>query len=255
MPNLVPNIIPIKAAEYTCKQSKYPQLYTLPTRSLILGPSGTGKSVLLVNMLLDIYRGCFSKIYIFSPSIHVDKTWSPVVEYAEKHLYQKENKNEKYYFSEYDPHELQKIIDTQYKVIDWMKQNKYKELYQICIIIDDFIDQRSFTHSPASLLNTLYIRGRHLCINTICTSQSYKAISSIVRRNITDIFIFRLRNNSDLEAILDELSAVVDKKTLLEMYRMCTTKAFGFLYINLMAKDTENMFYDSLTSKLIIKNI
>ena len=55
MPNLVPNIIPIKAAEYTCKQSKYPQLYTLPTRSLILGPSGTGKSVLLVNMLLDIY--------------------------------------------------------------------------------------------------------------------------------------------------------------------------------------------------------
>ena len=92
-------------------------------------------------------------------------------------------------------------------------------------------------------------------ISSVCTSQSYKAISSIVRRNITEIFIFRLRNNSDLEAILDELSAVVDKKTLLEMYRMCTTKAFGFLYINLMAKDTENMFYDSLKSKLIIKNI
>ena len=109
-----------------------------------------------------------------------------------------------------------------------MKSNKYKELYQICIIIDDMIDSRSFTHSPASLLNTLYIRGRHLCINTICTSQSYKAISSIVRRNITDIFIFRLRNNSDLEAILDEMSAISDKKNLLEMYRMCTIKPFGF---------------------------
>ena len=66
MPNLVPNIIPIKAAEYTCKQSKYPQLYTLPTRSLILGPSGTGKCVFLVNMLLDIYiEDAFTK-YIYS---------------------------------------------------------------------------------------------------------------------------------------------------------------------------------------------
>ena len=134
------------------------------------------------------------------------------MEYAETHLHQKETKKDKYYFSEYDANELQHIIDTQYKVIDWMKSNKYKELYQICIIIDDMIDSRSFTHSPASLLNTLYIRGRHLCINTICTSQSYKAISSIVRRNITEIFIFRLRNNSDLEAIFDEMSAISDEE-------------------------------------------
>ena len=125
----------------------------------------------------------------------------------------------------------------------------------ICISIDDMIDQRSCTNSPTSLLNTLYIRGRHLCINTICTSQSYKAISSIVRRNITEIFIFRLRNNSDLEAILDEMSAISDKTNLLEMYRMCTIKPFGFLYINLMAKDVNNMFYDSLKLKLIIKHI
>ena len=252
---MIPHIKPIKSAEYTCKQSKYPQLYTLPTRSLIVGPSGTGKSVLLVNMLLDIYRGCFSKIYIFSPSIHVDKTWQPVISYAEKHLNQKESKTDKYFFSEYEPSELQKIIDTQYKIIDWMKERGYKELYQICVIIDDFIDQRSFTHSPASLLNTLYIRGRHLMISSVVTSQSYKAISSIVRRNITEIFIFRLRNNSDLEAILDELSAVANKKALLEMYKICTGKAFGFLYINLMSKDVNEMFYDSLTSKLSIKNI
>jgi len=206
-------------------------------------------------MLLDIYRGCFSKIYIFSPSIHVDKTWQPVISYAEKHLNQKESKTDKYFFSEYEPSELQKIIDTQYKIIDWMKERGYKELYQICVIIDDFIDQRSFTHSPASLLNTLYIRGRHLMISSVVTSQSYKAISSIVRRNITEIFIFRLRNNSDLEAILDELSAVANKKALLEMYKICTGKAFGFLYINLMSKDVNEMFYDSLTSKLSIKNI
>ena len=62
---MIPQIKPIKSAEYTCKQSKYPQLYSLPTRSLILGPSGTGKSVLLVNMLLDIYIEDASRKYTF----------------------------------------------------------------------------------------------------------------------------------------------------------------------------------------------
>ena len=43
------------------------------------GPSGSGKSILLQNMILDIYEKCFSRIYIFSPSINVDyQTWEPV---------------------------------------------------------------------------------------------------------------------------------------------------------------------------------
>ena len=32
-------------------------------------------------MILDIYRGCFERVYIFSPSIHVDQTWEPVKQY------------------------------------------------------------------------------------------------------------------------------------------------------------------------------
>jgi ABC-type transporter Mla maintaining outer membrane lipid asymmetry ATPase subunit MlaF len=56
----------------------------LPCRSILVGPSGSGKSVLLTNLILDIYRGCFSRIYIFSPSIDVDSTWLPVKKYIEK---------------------------------------------------------------------------------------------------------------------------------------------------------------------------
>ena len=64
MPN-VPKIEPIKFKEYTSKQSKYHQCAKLPMRSIVLGPSGTGKTILLQNMILDIYEGCFDKIYIF----------------------------------------------------------------------------------------------------------------------------------------------------------------------------------------------
>ena len=61
--------------EFEVKQSKYDVAGKLPIRSVIFGPSGSGKTVLLQSMILDIYRGCFSRIYIFSPSIEVDHTW------------------------------------------------------------------------------------------------------------------------------------------------------------------------------------
>ena len=251
MDNII-EIKPIKTAEYIVKQPKYKGiLYGLPTRSILLGPSGSGKSVLLVNMILDIYRGCFEKVYIFSPSITLDKTWTPVKEYCKTHLNQKDE-NE-YYFSEYNPSDLEYIINLQYKIIEYQKQIGLKHLYQICIIIDDFIDQPKFCHSSNSLLNSLYIRGRHLCISTIASTQGYKCISPLIRKNITELFIFRLRNSSDLYAWIEELSAVYDKDTLYNMYKMVTDQPFAFLYINLMTSDKKNMFFDSLKTKLIPK--
>ena len=66
-------------------------------------------------------------------------------------------------------------------------------------------------------------------------------------------YVFPLRNNQDLEAFIDEVSAVYDKtKTLLDVYRVCTSKPHHFLYVNLMAKDKDNMFYDSLINKIKI---
>ena len=73
-----PEIEPIKIKEYTVKQSKYEVAGKLPIRSIILGPCGSGKTVLLQNMILNIYRDCFNRIYIFSPSIDVDSSWEPV---------------------------------------------------------------------------------------------------------------------------------------------------------------------------------
>ena len=64
-----------------------------------------------------------------------------------------------------------------------------------------------------------YIRGRHYIISTITPTQVYKQISPIARRNMTHLFIYRLRNYGDLESVVEELSAVYDKKTLLQIYR------------------------------------
>ena len=35
---------------------------------------------------MDIYDKCFERVYIFSPSVHVDQTWVPVKEYHKKEI-------------------------------------------------------------------------------------------------------------------------------------------------------------------------
>jgi len=65
MSNEIPKIAPIKMKEYEVKQSRYNVVSKLPFRSIVLGPSGSGKSILIQNMILYIYKDCFPRIYIF----------------------------------------------------------------------------------------------------------------------------------------------------------------------------------------------
>ena len=51
-------------------------------------------------------------------------------------------------------------------------------------------------------------------ISTITSTQVYKQMSPIVRKNMTPLFIYRLRNYGDLESIVEELIAIYGKKTL-----------------------------------------
>ena len=87
-------IKPIKLQEYTCKQSKHDIVPKLPLRGILLAPSGSGKTVLLSNLILNVYRDCFDRLYIFSPSVHVDETWSAVKDYQEKIMKVKETPKE-----------------------------------------------------------------------------------------------------------------------------------------------------------------
>jgi len=99
-------------------------------------------------MLLHQYRGCFSRIYVFSPSVDIDMTWEPVKKYVENDL--KVNlEKEPCFFEEWEPERLGKIIDEQYKLIEFQTKKGYKRLFSICIVIDDFADRpTSCTTTP-----------------------------------------------------------------------------------------------------------
>ena len=51
-----------------------------------------------------------------------------------------------------------------------------------------------------------------------------------------------MRNQGDLDALTDEVSAVADRKMILEMYNIATQEPYSFLYIKLTSKDPNKMF-------------
>ena len=109
-------IEPIKLKEFEVKQSKFDVAPKIPFRSDILGPSGSVKTILLQNIILNIYKNCFSRIYIFSPSIDVDMTWEPVKKYIEHEMKIAHTEKEPLFFDNYDAEALQNIITTQHQV-------------------------------------------------------------------------------------------------------------------------------------------
>ena len=124
-----PTIAPITVKQYEVKQSKYEHVSKLPTRSVIHAASGSGKTVFIQSLILDIYKGCFSRIYIFSPSIDIDDTWLPVKEYIADEL--TTAKHEQIYYQDFDGEAVQHILDTEKKVIDHQKKIQKLNSYSV----------------------------------------------------------------------------------------------------------------------------
>ena len=200
------------------------------------------RTVLIQNLILKIYRNSFERIYIFSPTVNVDDTWTPVKKYVTD-VMKVDTEKEQVYYEEYDPIALKKLIETQHKVIDFQKKNKQKDLFSILIVVDDFADDPKFVRY-SSILHGLFTRGRHSAISCILSTQKYSVLAPIIRLNTSALFIFRLKNMNEVNSFLDENSALVDKNRLYHMYQEAVNDApCSFFYVNTNAKDVNNMFY------------
>ena len=253
MSETIPTVEPIDIPEYKYKNSKYEMMPNLPARMLCVASSTGGKTVLIQNLILKIYRNSFERIYIFSPTVNVDDTWTPVKKYITD-VMKVDTEKEQVYYEEYDPIALKKLIETQHKVIDFQKKNKQKDLFSILIVVDDFADDPKFVRY-SSILHGLFTRGRHNAISCILSTQKYNVLAPIIRLNASALFIFRLKNMNEVNSFLEENSALVDKKTLYDMYQQAVNFApYSFFYINTNAKDVNNMFFINFQQRFEIDN-
>ena len=185
-----------------------------PARILITGPSAARKTQLVVDVLTQLYAGAFDRINVFSPSVHLDSVWNVVKDYVKNQMGVPED--EQCFFDSWDEEKLTEILSTQRAVVKHHKQEKVSEhIFGIAVVVDDFADSPAVmaSRSDGNALNTLLVRGRHMMISTFILTQKLRLAGSILRVNAQALIVFRLRNRLELDAIIEELSAVYDKKT------------------------------------------
>ena len=242
-------VLPPDVPTYTVNQAGspgVPQLTGGGARVILCSPGGSGKTCILANLLTQKqgWRGCFERIYVFSPTCGDggDATWQVVKRYQTNVL--KVGIHEKLFFTEWSETDLQNIIDRQEAVTMIQKRRGMRKLYAICIVLDDFADRPDIArHSRA--LQTLFIRGRHFCITTILSTQVWRVLSPVIRKNATDVLLGHLRNQFELESVGEEVSALVPegKKGFLKLYHFCTKERYSFLNCKLNDPDRENTFW------------
>ena len=212
----VQKIEPINITDYYFKQSKYEHAPKLPFRSIVVASSTGGKTVLIQNLILNVSRDCLARIFIFSPSVHNGPTFVEVKKYQKDNMKVDDEKEEKLYYDTYQPEELEEIINTQRKIIHYMKEQKMKKLRSILIIVDDFADDPKFVRY-SKLLHGLATRGRHDAISFCLSVQKYRVLATIIRLRSSSLYIFKLKTVSELMSFIEENSAIIDKEQLLNI--------------------------------------
>ena len=64
-----------------------------------------------------------------------------------------------------------------------------------------------------------------------------------MRLNTSSLYIFKLKNQAELDTFIQEQSALVDKKTMLQIYRLAVdAQPYSFLFVKLRESDINKMF-------------
>ena len=191
----------------------HPHLPAPPSLLLIIGSIKQGKSNLVVNLCLspEMYKDKFDEVHIISNTLNADP----------------KGKILKKYFACED-HYKDSMIDN---IID--KQKSYDESTRpsVAIFLDDILNKDFTKTNKVSFLATKF---RHFGIDMLCfTTQSFRAISGLIRGNATDVIIMKQQSKKELEKIVEEYGQYYGDEKFIEMYDNVMKKKYDFLYLKL----------------------
>ena len=239
------DIKPLKTAKSDIPQiqaAKDGTIMKYPFSCIIAGPSGGGKTVLCLNLLLNpnLYKDFFHSILVCSPTANdYDDTWKAL-------KLHKDN-----FIKDFSPETLNKIIELRKKQIKskgikWVSENS-----RMLIILDDIIANRDFLQSEECVI--LFALLRHYLCSIIILVQKFNAVNRTCRINTNAVMTFCSTHN-ELECLKDELCPPgLSKKEFEKMINYATEGKHDFLFINNHAPKNEK-FRKNLTEILNLNN-
>ncbi|MFM7978308.1 MAG: hypothetical protein ACKPKO_03250, partial [Candidatus Fonsibacter sp.] len=96
-----------------------------------------------------------------------------------------------------------------------------------------------------------FVKGRHAGLSTLMSVQKYRCLNPILRVSATCLYVFRLRNKAELDALVEETRAHYGPKVTKQIFRKATTEPYSFLWLNLSAKNPEDLFWLRFEARII----
>ena len=181
---------------------------------VMCGPPASGKTNLLMNMMIDknFYKQKFHNVYLVSP----ESSFMSI----KNHPFQD---HDKVY------HELtEDLIDGIYDELLSIKKETKKIQYSLLIIDDYASDIKS--KSIQSALKRLLVKSRHVSCSVIFTLQSFNLMPLTLRKLVTNLILFKPKNNKETESLNEILNMKQDEiHTLL---RFAFDEQYNFLSID-----------------------
>ena len=107
----------------------------------------------------------------------------------------------------------------------------------------------------SKILHGLYAKSRHFGLSVITATQKYNALAPIVRLNSSSLYIFKLKNLAEVEAFVQEQSALVDKNTVYQIYKLATEdQLYSFLFVKLRESDVNKVLMVRMEKEIHIDN-
>jgi len=212
------SIYPIKPRKTDKNQREiHPNLPDINKGSLLLliSPIKTGKSSIIVNLLLNpnFYRDQFDIVYIISNTIHNDDTSRFLKEAFPETI-----------FDEYSD-------DIIHNIINYQKSFPKEKAPLIAIILDDFLGIKG-----GSMIYHLASRFRHYNIGLLVfSSQLFRGLPPVLRQNATHAIIGGPNPNQlEVDKIAEEYSALYEgEDNFKRLYKEATNERYKFLYLDL----------------------
>ena len=223
-------IHPVKTSK---DQVRQPQLVTdgilprLGSSTVIVGKSGSGKTVLLYNLLTrkEFYYGWFDKTIIVSPTAEMDDV----------QLKLKVPPSCTYVDLDEALHALEIIERAQSASI---KKNGAQKTKQVCIIFDDCVGHTKFMASP--IFTACFIRSRHMNATVFFLTQSYMRLPKICRLQSSFIVFFQM-SNAEMQIAVDEYCPAGMKAVDFErmMSDVLSSEKYQFFVVNMRVPNEE----------------
>jgi hypothetical protein len=215
MDKSAPQILKVKDVIETEKfDGIHENLPQMPSLCLIIGSVRSGKSNLLVNFFCNpqFYKDRFDIVKIVSTTLGSDTKGKILSKHFDCQDY-------------YEDGIIEEIKQSQ------SQYEEKKDRPTFALVLDDVLTKDFSKSNAVSFFST---RFRHYIDFYVIATQTFRAVSGMIRNNATDVIIARQQNSKELEKIAEEYGDLVGGiDNFIDLYNKVHSEKYQMMYMKL----------------------